>query len=223
MENPFSTFDIPQKFKKLCYAGWNEMREQCDDTFEYHNSRHILDVALATYDTGVLLNYDARKLGLGVFAAVYHDMIRGIPGDGEDETASAELAATTLSRSGGVSVPECEMVAEMIMGTFTRQERGSIYQPYARTTEQRWLAGADVCSFGMPPPEFKMRADAYYFEINPGKTVEDPEYTEFLKQDITVLKNYSFPLPVTETLYPHKTENYRMLEDLYTQLTSTNN
>jgi len=176
----------------------------------YHSLNHtnlVIDSARSlankAHERMLIKPNDKRLL---VIAAAYHDIVHN---GGDSEAESAEEAAQAMRNAGVFSEEEVQTVKEMILATRIQPSEGTIIvqSPQPGNTLQMLIADADLSSFGLPWEEYLKTAMLYFYETNPGKSLDGDQLVEFFKRQKRVLENHSFFTPEAEQVFSSKGHN----------------
>ena len=117
-------------------------------TLRYHAPGHTNDVLTEVIFFGSVDNLPTREFELLTIAAAYHDA-GFLEAPSRNEPIGAEIAIAAMTRFGGYSTEEQELVRQMIMDTqVVPSAAGGVQLPNSKLS--RYLLDADLSNLGRP-------------------------------------------------------------------------
>lgn len=179
----------------------------------YHNDAHARDVSGVAQAIGERAGLGSRSLEILAIAGMGHDIVQ-LQGSGVNEEKSADQTVKVMKRVGGFESRDFRLVRECIMGTVVKfSGDGRMKQAAWDSKLARVVADADLANLGKPPDVYFPTLRSLFEEWHPGEAYEGEAGRAFDAGTIKLLKTHRFYTPAATTLFPHQSENLRILRE----------
>lgn len=182
----------------------------------YHNINHtkfVVDSATAMAQKA----YSAGKIGqdavdLIAIAAAYHDIEQGL-GPGQNEQASANIAASRMQNSGIFNSDSIQIVIDCIMATVVNDYK-KLTQSANQYLPTQIVADADLATFGSPFEQYLTHANNYYKELYPGQPLSGQNYYNYLLLQQQLLGSHKFYTAEATQIFRFQADNLGRINQL---------
>lgn len=179
----------------------------------YHNDAHARDVSGAAQAIGERAGFGPHSLAILAIAGMGHDIVQ-LQEYGTNEARSAAETVAIMEEVGGFKSRDSRLVRECIMGTVVRfSGDGRIKQAAGDSKFARVVADADLANLGKPPAAYFPTLRSLFEEWHPGEAYESEAGHAFDAGTIKLLKTHRFYTPAATALFPHQSENLRILRE----------